>query len=458
MPKGATQVRSEQVETVAGIIHRCKRSGKWKNGLKNLLEDQTLTDAQKRAVKHWKIETERAQKIPTRFVEKLAALTAEAQEVWQKARMNDKFSLFAPYLEKIVAMQRKKSDYLKWKNHPYDPLLDLYEPDMTTEQVKALFTQLKSELVPLVKKIEPTDNSFLSSPCPEDKQMEFAKWLLAAINFNFTHGRLDLSTHPFSSASHPHDSRITTRIRPDMLLSHIRSVLHEAGHSFYETGLNPEFFGTPLGQALSLGMHESQSRLWETQIGLSKPFWQFAYTKLREFFPHFEKIPLETFLKGINHVQSSLIRVEADEVTYGLHVILRFEIELELIEGKLKIKDLPEAWKAKMKDLLGIVPKNDREGCLQDVHWSAGLFGYFPTYALGSMWAAQLFAAFKKQTPSWESEIISGNFTSLHKWLSQNVWRHGRRYTSDELLTQATGTCATHGPFVSYLTDKYITQ
>ena len=269
-------------------------------------------------------------------------------------------------------------------------------------------------------------------------------------------GRLDLSSHPFSSASHPTDSRITTRIHKTSLISCISVILHEAGHALYEMGLPKEHYGSPLGDAISLGMHESQSRWWETRIGQSKPFWQHYMPLLKDQFKGtLDHINLENFYKALNKVEPSLIRVEADEVTYPLHVILRFEMECALIEGSLKVIEIPEAWNAKMKELLGISPTNNTEGCLQDIHWAMGGFGYFPTYTLGNIYASQLFEPFAKQHPDWEKMVSSGELHFITKWLNEAVHKHGKRYNSQEILKLATGNESTATPYINYLQNKY---
>jgi carboxypeptidase Taq len=328
---------------------------------------------------------------------------------------------------------------------------------MTTKEVATIFNNLRLSLIDLLKYIEkkkPINDSFLWGKFSTSKQMEFNEIIMDALCYDRTYGRLDLSEHPFSSSSHPTDSRITTRIHLPYLLSNIRSVMHEVGHALYEMGLPPEQFGTPLGESISLGIHESQSRWWETRIGLNKAFWKRFFPKLKEHFNgKLNNVTLDSFYRAINKVQPSMIRVEADEVTYPLHVILRFELEKCLIEGSLKPKDIPEAWNSKMKELLGITPKNDLEGCLQDVHWSMGAFGYFPTYALGNLFAAQFFQAFEKEFPNWESKM--GDLTFMKEWLQHNIHRHGRRYTSRELIKKVSGKNFSADPFIDYLDKKY---
>ena len=369
------------------------------------------------------------------------------------------FKSFAPCLKRIVEMSRKKADYLGYAEHPYDALLDLYEPKMTTHKVKELFSRLGPFLVDLIKKIssaKPVEDHFLNGTFSQEKQLEFSKILLKAMGYEEEHGRLDLSAHPFSSSSHPTDTRITTRFHPTSFMSCVSVVLHEAGHALYERGLPVEHYGTPLGSSISLGMHESQSRWWETLIGQSKPFWSHYLPLLKKQFKgKLEGVSLEPFYRAINKVEPSLIRVDADEVTYNLHIILRFELERALIEGSLKPNDVPEAWKEKMQQLFGIVPKNDAEGCLQDIHWAMGGFGYFPSYTLGNLYASHFFQKFAEEHPDWERKVASGELRFIREWLHAHVHRYGRQYSSAELLKKICGRAFSPEAFMRYLSNKY---
>ena len=318
---------------------------------------------------------------------------------------------------------------------------------------------MREGLTPLLKKIQnskPANDNFLHGEFPHHKQLEFARLLLKAIPYDTTRGRLDLSAHPFSSASHPTDSRITTRIHESSLMSNIFAVLHEAGHGLYEMGLPVEQFGSPLGEAISLAMHESQSRFWETRIGHSKPFWQYFFPILKEQFPYqLKDVTLNDFYVAINKVEPSYIRIEADEVTYSFHVMLRFELERALIEGSLTAHEIPEAWNARMKTLLGIVPHSDKEGCLQDIHWAGGMFGYFPTYVLGNLYAAHLFQGFSKEHPNWEERVATGELGFIANWLRHSVHQYGKQYRSRELLHKITGVPFSANAYVTYLNEKY---
>lgn len=464
MPSGASQIRSEQFKTLAEIMHKKRTSGPFVKALGKLVDLPSgkvisgLTPPQTAALSAWHRDYRQAKALPKKFVSSWAQLTSQSVHVWRHAKEQDAFNQFSPFLEKIVSMARQKAEYLGYTSHPYDALLDLYEPGTTYQDISEQFKHLRTELTALLKKIKaqkPIDDSFLYGDFSKEKQLKFSHTLLEALGYSSELGRLDISSHPFSSSSHPTDSRITTRILPNNFMSNIGSVMHEAGHAFYEMGLPPEQYGSPLGDAISLGMHESQSRWWETRIGHSQPFWKHFFPQLQQDFPSLKNIKLEAFYKGLNNVKAGLIRVEADEVTYCLHIILRFELEYALIDGSLKVRDLPEAWNAKMKELLGITPKNNSEGCLQDIHWSMGAIGYFPTYALGNLYAAQLFNAFEQEYPDWEKQVAQGELPFIKDWLNNAVYKHGRRYSSLELIKLVTKKPLSAKPYIDYLNKKY---
>ncbi len=379
--------------------------------------------------------------------------------MWRKVKKEESYEQFAPFLDKIVSLCRKKADYLGYEDHPYDALIDLYEPEMTTKHIDPIFSELEASNSSLLKQISAApqiDDSVLFGDFDHKKQLEFSLVLLNAMGYVRSKGRLDISSHPFSCSLHPTDTRITTRIHPTGLMSNIYSVLHEGGHAIYDMGLPAEQFGSPLGQAISYGMHESQSRWWETRIGKSKGFWQYYLPILKQYFPEaLHQIDLDTFYRAINKVQPSLIRVEADEVGYPLHIILRYQLERDLIGGKLSVRDIPEAWNAKMTELIGLTPTNNSEGCLQDIHWSLGSFGYFPSYSLGNIYASQLFTAFEKAFPSWEADLAKGDLTFIRKWLNDNVHRFGRQYSIPELMQKVTNEPLSAKAYTDYLNTKY---
>ncbi|MEC7839040.1 MAG: carboxypeptidase M32 [Chlamydiota bacterium] len=466
MPPGGATIRSEQLQTLAGIIHKERTSKKYISSLSKLIDIETgeikhdeLSPAKKAAIKLWRRDLLQQQALPNSFVKKFAQLTSESILIWRNARKNNNFEEFAPYLDKIVEMNQQKAEYLGYDQHPYDALLNSFEPEMTTEEVTKLFNSVKKSMSSLLKKInlkkQPSD-SFLHGKFSEKKQMEFGEMLIEDMGIDTDHCRIDFSTHPFSSSSHPSDSRITTRIHPTNFISNILVLLHEGGHSQYEMGLPEEHYGSPLAEAISLGIHESQSQWWEAKIGMSKPFWKHYLPVLRNTFKgKLDKVTLNTFYKAINKVEPSLIRVEADEVTYPLHVIVRFELEKALIEGTLEAKDVPTAWNHMTEELLGIVPENDRLGCLQDIHWSLGGFGYFPTYTLGNMYAAQLFEKFEKDHPDWEKHVSRGNLEFIKEWLHKSVHKHGRRYSSKDLIKKVTGKKFSEKAYINYIENKY---
>ncbi len=465
MPSGSIGIRSQQLETMAELIHKEKTSKKFANALGQLidiksgkLKSHALSPEKIACLNEWRRDYLHDTSLPSKFVKEFAKVSSQAISAWRSAKKENAFQQFAPYLDRIIQLNREKAEYLGYKDHPYDALLDHFEPNLTTQEVSQLFNKLRIQLTPLIKQIaaQPVNDDFLYGEWPVDKQMSFGQKILDAMGYDMTKGRIDFSTHPFSSASHPTDSRITTRIHPRDLTSNIFAILHEAGHALYEMGLPQEHYGTPLGESRSLGVHESQSRWWETRIGMSVPFWNYFYPILKETFPgKFDSIPLEAFYLAINKVKPSLIRIEADEMTYPLHVILRFEIEKSLIEESLNVRDIPEAWNAKMQEYFGITPENNAEGCLQDIHWSMGAFGYFPTYTMGNLYSAHLFEAFEQENPQWEQRVSLGQFDFIKRWLEDNIYRHGKRYTTKELLFEATGKEFSEKPYLEYLKNKY---
>ncbi len=466
MPPGGITPRSHQISQLSALIHEKKTGRKFKESLEKLVSLSTgkikakgLSKAQHAAVREWRKDFLRATKLPASFVKTFSQVTSEASQIWSAAKKENNFKIFAPSLEKILDLCRQKAQIFGFEDHPYDALLETYEPCMTTRKVDLIFTGLQKELTSLLKKITSSrqiDNRFLHKTVDAEKQQELGKLILSRLPMDLAYTRLDLSAHPFSLALHPHDSRITTRVLPNAFMSNVFSVLHEAGHSFYEMGLPLDTWGTPLSEATSLSVHESQSRWWETLIGRSLPYWEHMYPILHKALPTLLKgISLEKFYRAINKATPTLIRVEADEVTYCLHVIVRFEIEKALISGKLQVSDLPEAWNAKMEEYLGLVPPNNTQGCLQDIHWSLGDFGYFPTYALGNLLSAHFFTAFAKQHPDWEKRLSKGDLCFIKDWLKKNIHSHGRMYNSEELAKKVTGKPFSEAAYCAYLKKKY---
>ena len=466
MPAAGAGLRSEQVELMASLIHKEKTSKKFSSLLQKLIDLDTgsiaakdLNLLQQAALREWRRDYLKAVALPNAFVKRFAKLSSESMAVWAKARKENSFKFFSPYLEKIIEMSKEKAEYLGYKDHPYDALLDCFEPHMTCKELNPLFEKVRQGITELLKKIQSAkqvDDSPLHGKFSEEKQLEFGKNILIAMGYDLKKGRIDLSTHPFSMSLHPSDSRVTTRIHTTSLFDCISTLLHEGGHSLYEMGMLPEYYGSPLCEPVSLGIHESQSRFWETRIGQSKSFWEYFLPELKKVFKgKLEDISLDQFYRMINKVEPTYIRVESDEVTYSLHVILRYEMEKGLIEGSIKVSEIPEAWNQKMKKYLGITPRTDTEGCLQDVHWSMGGFGYFPTYSLGNLYAAHFFEAFEEAHPNWEDQVSKGNLIFLKEWLNEMIHKHGRTYTASELLKRIQGTKLSQTPYLDYLNNKY---
>ncbi len=457
MPEMADSIRAEQRELLAELSHTIKTSKEFEQCLAAATTNEGhLSEIQKAALRVWKKDFDREKKLPTSFVQEFTLLTSKAIPVWQQAKMQNDFASFEPTLNLIVSMNRKKADLLGYTEHPYDALLDEYEPGCTTAQIEKIFSELAAAVKKILSSLPKKPADIIAIPASTEEQMQLCRSVLEMVGFDFSCGRLDLSAHPFSSSYHPYDSRLTTRVESHGVITQILTALHEVGHSFYDMGRPVEHQGTPLGQAVSYGIHESQSRFWETRIGRSLPFWHYFYPILQKRFPAaLQKVSLDKFYRSLNQVFPSLIRTDADEVTYPLHVILRFEIEKELISGALNTKELPERWNAGMQSLLGIAPPNDTVGCLQDIHWSMGAFGYFPSYSLGNIYAAQLFDAFEREIPHWDELVRNGQFAFIKEWLAKKVWQHGRRYDGPDLIRHSTGAALSSAPFITYLQKKY---
>ncbi len=469
MPPGAGRGRAEQLSALEGLAHD-KSVGpemerllsKWvdlKSGQVKGEARDWAEEARALLREVWR-DYNKATKLPSEFVRRFGKASSLSEQVWVEARKKSDFSLFAPHLKTMVALKKEEIGYIGYQASPYDALLDDYEPGMTVAKLVPLFASLKAQLAPLLEKIvhspvQPKAD-FLHRAYPPEKQLAFGQQVLEAMGFDFNHGRQDLSAHPFTTSFHPTDVRITTRVEADDLLSSLFSSIHEGGHALYDQGLDPDLFGTPLGEALSLGIHESQSRLWENGVGRSKPFWKHFYPILQKTFSEgLTGVDPETFYAAVNRVRPSLIRVEADELTYNLHIMIRFEIERALIEENLPVEALPSLWNEKMRQYLGITPDSDADGVLQDIHWSGGAFGYFPTYTLGNLCGVQFLNQAKKERPDLEEEIAKGNFLPLKKWLNEKVHRWGRRYSSDDLIRRVTGESLNPDYFVRYLKEKF---
>ncbi|MER3414620.1 MAG: carboxypeptidase M32 [Gemmataceae bacterium] len=461
MPSRGAALRADQLALLARLVHE-RLTDPRVGELLDILQDSDLARGdtpQAANIRAWRHDYRRAVRLPKKLVEELARATTLGQQAWQEARQRADFALFRPHLEKIVRLKREEAQALHEQGSLYDALLDEYEPGMTVEQLTRVLGELRRQLVPLLQHILASRRGcpqILQRHYPVDRQEEIGRQVATAIGFDFSAGRLDRTVHPFCSGIGPGDVRLTTRYHPRHFGQAFFGVLHEAGHGLYEQGLSAEAFGTPIGQACSLGIHESQSRLWENFVGRSRPFWEYFYPAVREAFPEaLGTVALDEFLLAVNYVERSLIRVEADEVTYNLHILLRFELEQALLTQDLPVADLPAAWNHILYDLLELRPENDAAGCLQDIHWSAGLFGYFPTYTLGNLYAAQFMEKAHADIPSLKDHIRHGRFEPLLDWLREHIHRHGRRYLPGELCRRITGRELSAEPFLRYLRSKY---
>jgi len=465
MPEKAGAFRAEQLAQLAGLSHRLATApevGDWLASCEDAMPacaDDLESELRRANVREWRRDYDRATKLPGRLVEDLAKTTSLAREHWAKARTASDFSAFAPWLEKILGLVREQADCWGYADQRYDALLDAYEPGARVSHLAPLFDDLQARLAPLLPRLRAAtataDPARLEGSYPVAAQQRFNRRVAESMGFDFEAGRIDSTVHPFCTEMGPHDCRLTTRYNEKDFTSALFGVMHEAGHGLYTQGLRPEQFGTPIGTYVSLGIHESQSRLWENQIGRSRDFWRHWYAEAVEEFPRLGSLPLEEFWLIVNRVEPSHIRVEADEATYNLHIVLRFEMEQKLIGGELAVADLPAAWNARFEQLFQIPVPDDRRGCLQDTHWALGLFGYFPTYTLGTLNAAQLFDAARARVPGLDDDLRAGRYTRLLAWLRTTVHTPGRRFSPNELMTRATGSPTRADAFIDYLLGKY---
>jgi carboxypeptidase Taq len=463
MPHNGSAHRAEQMALLARLSHEALTSPQVGDSLAAVEGSSLVRDPEGDAaanVREIRRVYDRAVKLPHDLVEELARLTTRAQQVWQEARQANDFAAFLPWLDKLVARLREKAEAIGCQQTPYDALLDEYEPGATTAEITQVFAALRQDLVPLIAAItssgRQSPRAILERSYPVEQQKLFGHEAAAAIGFDFEAGRLDVTTHPFCTGIGPGDCRITTRYNPHHLNESVFGILHETGHALYEQGLPAEHFGTPLGTACSLGIHESQSRLWENQVGRSRPFWDHFLPRAQQVFPSaLADVSVDDFHFAINDVRPSFIRVEADEATYNLHIILRFELEQALVTGDLKPPDVPGAWNDKFRGFFALTPPDDRRGCLQDIHWAMGGLGYFPTYTLGNLYSAQLMQQARKDLGDLDGELRQGQFGRLKDWLQVNVYRHGQRYRAAQLCQRITGRPLDHQPLLAYLRDKY---
>jgi len=462
MPDGGAEARAQQLSTLQSRAHEqftSEKTGELIDRAAAATDAADPLDDDASLVRVTRRDYERARSVPASLVAELSAATSRAKEAWKTARHEDEFGAFAPHLERLVDLSVEKAEAIGYENVPYDALLKEYEPGLTTEEVSTTFSALREDLVPLVDAIADApqlDDDVLHRSYPQPKQKEFVEQILADLGYDDERGRQDVSAHPFTTSFSRNDVRITTRYDESFLPSALFSAIHEGGHALYEQGLDPALERTPLAEGASLGVHEAQARLWENHVARSRPFWRHYVPHIQETFPDaLGDVDFETFYRAVNRVEPSLIRVEADEVTYNLHVMLRFELERGLIAGTISVNDLPERWNETMDEFLGVVPSTDANGVLQDVHWSQGAFAYFPSYTLGTLTAAQLMEAIRADIPDLNAQMADGHFDGVLDWLRTHVHQHGRKLTAPQLLERTTDRSLSADAWLRYATDKF---
>ncbi len=462
MPPGGAEARAQQLSTLQSMAHEqfvADETGTLLDRAADALDNPESLDDDASLVRVARRDYERARRVPSSLVAELSKATSRAKEAWKNAREDDDFSQFAPHLERLVELSVEKAEAIGYEEDPYDALLEEYEPGRTTSEVQALFDDLREELVPLVDAIAAApqiDDAVLQRSYPPTTQETFVGQVVSELGYDFDRGRQDVSAHPFTTSFAVDDVRLTTRYDESNVASAFFSTVHEAGHGMYEQGIDPALERTPLAEGASLSIHESQARLWENHVGRSRPFWQHYFAPLQDAFPDaLGDSNAERFYRAINKVEPSLIRVEADEVTYNLHVMLRFELERGLIAGTLDVNELPARWNDAMDDFLGVVPDTDANGVLQDVHWSLGAFGYFPTYTLGTLTAAQLVDAIRENVPDLNDRLADGRTDAILDWLRTRVHRYGRKLKAPDLLTRATGEPLSTEAWLQYVRNKF---
>lgn len=462
MPPGGAAARARQMATVSRISHEMMISDETGELLEAAATEvngdyDSIESSMVRVVQQ---DYEERTRLPAKFVAEWTQETALAHEVWVEARAEKDFTKFQPKLEKLVDMVLQMAEYLGYEDHPYDAMLGQYERGTTTAMVRRIFDEHRPQLVELIaaiqEKSDTVSDALVHQQFDVDKQRQFALDMIKSFGFDFHHGGQSVAVHPFCTNFSTTDVRITTRFEDDFLNPALFGMMHEAGHGMYEQGISYDLEGTPLASATSLGVHESQSRMWENLVGRSRGFWEWAFPQIQQVFPdQLRDAKVDDFYKAINKVEPSFIRVEADEATYNLHIILRFELETQILEGKLKVADLPEAWNSLFTEMFGITPPDNALGVLQDVHWSAGLMGYFPTYALGNLLSVQYFNKALQDHPAIPDEIASGKFDTLLSWLNTNIHQHGRKYTAAELTERVTGEAIQSRDYMAYLQNKF---
>lgn len=463
IPKKGAPGRSEVVgmlSTESFKLSTSEQMGRLLDELEQPDSWNMLDNITRRMITESRKEYERSVKIPPEMYQNYVVLTTQAETIWEQAKESNDFASFQPYLEKIVQTNLAFIEYWGYQGHKYNTLLDMYEPGMTVDKLDALFHVLREKIVPLLRHIQTSqtkpDTSFLRQSFAKDKQKQFSLEILKGMGYDFEAGRLDETVHPFATGLNLGDVRITTRYLPDDVVSALFGTIHEGGHALYEQNISEDLTGTNLCSGTSMGIHESQSRFWENMVGRSRHFWKHSFNQLQQTFDgQFDSVNAESFYRAINEVKPSLIRIEADELTYNLHIMIRYELEKALFSGEVQVADLPAVWRAKYKEYLGIEPDTVEDGVLQDVHWSAGLFGYFPSYALGNMYAAQFLHRLRVELPDFDQLIEDGNWLKIKSWLTKAIYQYGKLQTPGEIVLRVTGEELNPNYLVEYLEQKY---
>ena len=462
MPSAGAEHRAAQTTLLSGLLHERQTDPRLGHWLGQLAQSPLAADPHSDAgatIRQLKRQYDKQVKLPKTLVEELTRVSVLGQSAWEQAKREDDFARLRPWLEQMFALKRQQAEALGYAEHPYDALLDDFEPNERTSTIRTVLGGLRRELVPLVEAIGQSgrrpDISILSRRFPVAVQEALGREAAARIGFDFRRGRLDVTAHPFCAGLGPNDCRITTRYNEHAWNESFFGILHESGHAIYDQGLRREQYGLPPGEAISLGIHESQSRLWENLVGRSRPFWEFWFPVAKQRFPEaLGDVSFEAFYFAINDVRPSLVRIEADEATYNLHILIRFELEVAILEGQLAVADLPGAWNDKYQEYLGIQPPNDSQGVLQDIHWPAGLIGYFPTYALGNLYACQMMAQATKDLGELAGQFRQGEFVPLREWLREQVHQAGQCWTAAQLIERVTGRPLTSETWIAYLRGK----
>ncbi|HEX8359602.1 MAG TPA: carboxypeptidase M32 [Longimicrobium sp.] len=465
MPPKAAAFRGEQMAALSAIVHERRTDPRVGELIAACEEEAELQRDEEAAasIRALRRDYDRATRLPTPLVRAFAQTTSRAMHAWRDAREQSDFGAFAPWLQEVVDLNRERAQAfgIPAGGEAYDALLEDYEPGMTAAEIRRTFDALRAGLAPLIREIAASgrrpDDSWQRTPIPVERQVEFNRWVVEQMGFDFETGRMDVSAHPFCEGIAPGDVRMTTRYRDDAWADALNSTMHETGHALYEQNLpKAERFGQPLAEAASMGIHESQSRTWENLVGRSRPFWEWALPRMQQSLgePALHALDVETVYRGMNVVEPGLIRVASDEATYNLHIMLRFDLERSLVTGDLSVADLPAAWNDRIRDDLGLQVPSDADGVLQDIHWSMGAIGYFPTYALGNLYAAQFWETIRGALPDLDDQLRRGEFAPLTGWLRENIHAHGRRYTAPELCQRITGRPLVHEPLLAYLEEK----